>query len=221
MEKNNSKQIILSIVAVLVLVIAVVGVSYAMYTFSATGTRTSSISTSQLSIAFSDETVATLTNQYPMTDAKGHSTNTNYYTFTVVPTLASGVTFTYVLYFTEVSQTGDLDETKINFVEVDANGKAVEGYGSCSGTGDTEAACLAASGTWTLAPKVLGSYMSATNYFASRQITTAANETFRIQFWVDDTYDLTTNDNTTSNDTISNTTTAATYTFKVNVQATA
>ena len=39
MENNNKKTLILSIVGILVLVIAVVGVSFAMYSFTGTGTK--------------------------------------------------------------------------------------------------------------------------------------------------------------------------------------
>ena len=39
MDNNNKKTLILSIIGILVLVIAVVGVSFAMFTFSGTGTK--------------------------------------------------------------------------------------------------------------------------------------------------------------------------------------
>ncbi len=51
-EKNNKKALILSILGVLVLIIAVVGVSYAMYTFSASGTKENVISTGIVVINF-------------------------------------------------------------------------------------------------------------------------------------------------------------------------
>ena len=83
-EKSNKKVLILSILGVLVLIIAVVGVSYAMYTFSASGSKENVISTGVVVINFDDTDLdfnddevddasgtINLTNQYPMTDTVG------------------------------------------------------------------------------------------------------------------------------------------------------
>ncbi len=83
-EKSNKKVLILSILGVLVLIIAVVGVSYAMYTFSANGSKENVITTGIVKINFDnsdlnfdgvegDDASGTidLTNQYPMTDTVG------------------------------------------------------------------------------------------------------------------------------------------------------
>ena len=53
MEDNNKKTLILSIIGILVLVIAVVGVSFAMYSFSGTGTKQNVITTGTVSMSFS------------------------------------------------------------------------------------------------------------------------------------------------------------------------
>ncbi len=55
MQENNKKTLILSVLGVLVLIIAVVGVSFAMYSFSATGTRENVIKTGTASLDFSGE----------------------------------------------------------------------------------------------------------------------------------------------------------------------
>ncbi len=55
MQENNKKTLILSVLGVLVLIIAVVGVSFAMYSFSAAGTRENVIKTGTASISFDSE----------------------------------------------------------------------------------------------------------------------------------------------------------------------
>ena len=50
--ENNKKTLILSIVGILVLVIAVVGVSFAMYSFTGTGTKENVITTGTVSMSF-------------------------------------------------------------------------------------------------------------------------------------------------------------------------
>lgn len=95
MQENNKKTLILSVLGVLVLIIAVVGVSFAMYSFSATGTRENVIKTGTASLDFTGEgkcsleeytdykdceenggtwtgpNTITLTNEYPKTTEEG------------------------------------------------------------------------------------------------------------------------------------------------------
>ena len=84
MENNNKRTLILSIIGILVLVIAVVGVSFAMFTFSGTGTKENVIKTGSISIDFSAATENNkieITNEYPESDALGM--NEDGTTFTV------------------------------------------------------------------------------------------------------------------------------------------
>ena len=75
--ENNKKTLILSIVGILVLVIAVIGVSFAMYTFTGTGTQENVIQTGTVTMSFNPDNNFAVTNQYPMSDAKGIATNAN------------------------------------------------------------------------------------------------------------------------------------------------
>lgn len=67
-EKNNSKQVLLSIIGIAVLVIAVVGVSFAFFSYSRTGTSNNVITTGQIYMAFEEANQINLTNQFPTLD---------------------------------------------------------------------------------------------------------------------------------------------------------
>ena len=103
---NNSKQAVLSIVGIAILVIAVVGVSFAFFTYSRTGTENNLITTGKITfnsnVAAYDSTSAAsplvLTNRFPQTDADGKTnvdgTTGKAYTFTVtgqIPVTANPV----------------------------------------------------------------------------------------------------------------------------------
>ena len=70
---ENNKTMILSILGVLVLVIAVVGVSFAMYSFSAQGTKENVITTGSVSLSIDKkgQSLFTLDNVYGVDDATG------------------------------------------------------------------------------------------------------------------------------------------------------
>lgn len=78
--EDNKKTLILSIIGILVLVIAVVGVSFAMFSFSGTGTKENIIKTGTITIDFTDDTEdnqVDLDDTYPMDDSKGVDPNTD------------------------------------------------------------------------------------------------------------------------------------------------
>lgn len=66
MENNNSKQLVLSIVGIAVLVIAVVGISFAFFSYSRTGTSNNVITTGQIFMSFEETSQISLSNQFPM-----------------------------------------------------------------------------------------------------------------------------------------------------------
>ena len=53
--ENNSKQAILSIVGIAILVIAVVGVSFAFFTYSKSGTKNNVITTGKISFVYVED----------------------------------------------------------------------------------------------------------------------------------------------------------------------
>jgi len=93
--ENNSKQAVLSIVGIAILVIAVVGVSFAFFTYSRTGTTNNVITTGKIEFAYTELNELSLTNQFPQSveDGKGNDT----FNFTVsgtIPTTANAVNYT-------------------------------------------------------------------------------------------------------------------------------
>ncbi len=121
-KQNNKKTLILSILGVLILIIAVVGVSYAMYTFSASGTKENVISTGVVVINFDNSDLnfdgeegadatgqLTLTNQYPMTDdaGMGQEDPNNILGFTVSAKLSGNIKIVYDLGIDEGFTPGD------------------------------------------------------------------------------------------------------------------
>lgn len=86
---NNSKQAVLSIVGIAILVIAVVGVSFAFFTYSRTGTRNNVITTGSIVFDSDIDTVGalSLTNKFPQTNAEGASNSA--YQFRVYGTIPS------------------------------------------------------------------------------------------------------------------------------------
>ncbi len=100
MKKGTEKQIILIAVGIIVLVIAIVGVSYAAFSYSKTGTKVNSLTTGQISMSYNETSnVINLTNALPTTDTTGKAlSGTNqYFDFTVATTVQGVTTINYVI----------------------------------------------------------------------------------------------------------------------------
>lgn len=86
MGNNNSKQILLSILGVLVLIIAVIGVSFAAFSYTGIGSKTNSITTGTISMSYSEVTSGILLEDaLPISDSQGMalSGTNNVFDFTV------------------------------------------------------------------------------------------------------------------------------------------
>ena len=73
MNENSSKQVLLSVIGIAVLVVAVVGVSFAFFTHSKTGTANNTLTTGSIFFNFTEGNTINLTNQFPMADSEGES----------------------------------------------------------------------------------------------------------------------------------------------------
>ncbi len=118
---NNSKQTILSIVGIAILVIAVVGVSFAFFTYSRTGTKNNVITTGSIVFEYEEDTESALnlTNQFPQTDTAG--ANNAKFKFDVkgtVPTTANPIS--YKVYVVR----GANDDEKTRFADSEISIKA-------------------------------------------------------------------------------------------------
>ena len=131
---ENKKTLILSIVGILVLVVAVVGISFAMYTFTGTGSQTNVIQTGSITLNVAKESGNSFTfdGSYPMTDAKGVSLTENKAEVAVSATwnTTAPVTIKYDLGVEVVSEGAkiiDLTEDYVKIALVDSTGKVVVG----------------------------------------------------------------------------------------------
>lgn len=171
---NNSKQVLLSIVGVAILVVAVVGVSFAFFTYSKTGSQDNVITTGSLTFAFTDGDFINLQNQMPMSVEKGMalSGKDNVCTFTVKGNAPVGTNIGYTVYADDGEQVGTKDRLKDSEVYVTI---------AAVGTGFTPAAGVAAGTTFdNLTDGVLG----------TGTITGSGTEqtvTFTVKMWISDT----------------------------------
>jgi len=97
-EKNNSKQIILSVLGVAILIVAVIGVSFAAFTFAQAGTVANTITTGTISMSFSENVNGiSITNAMPMTDMAGmaQTGEGNIFEFTVSAAIVGTATINY------------------------------------------------------------------------------------------------------------------------------
>ena len=99
-DDNNKKTLILSILEILVWITAVVGVSFAMYKFTGTGTQENVITTGTVNMSFDNEegNNISLTNEYPMTDEyaiQSKDTHKSEFTITANLSVESSVAIAY------------------------------------------------------------------------------------------------------------------------------
>ncbi len=100
MKDNNSKQVLLSVLGVAILVVAVVGVSFAAFSYSQTGSAVNTITTGTISLTYNNPTNGiNLTNALPMTDAVGKALNEEdqYFDFTVSANIKGTATINYAI----------------------------------------------------------------------------------------------------------------------------
>ena len=189
--ENNKKTLILSILGVLVLVIAVVGVSFAMYSFSATGTTENVIQTGSVSVQYEKESVITLTNQYPMTDALGiaqEGTN-SVLTFDVTANIVGTINIKYDLALDSIAYTDEagnpvttLTDSNIKFVLT----KSADGAAPVYVQGDAEQGVTFAD----VAANTGNGYIDGKYVIDSDTFTATAKNSYVLKAWIDQDYKL-------------------------------
>lgn len=195
--ENNKKTLILSILGVLVLVIAVVGVSFAMYSFSATGTTENVIQTGSVSVQYENESVITLTNQYPMTDALGiaQEGTDSVLTFDVTANIAGTINIKYDLALDSIAYTDSegnavttLTDSNIKFVLTKSADGAAAQYVQGSATEGVTFADVAAN---TGNGYILKADNSQAGYVIDSDTFTAnAKNSYVLKAWIDQDYKL-------------------------------
>ena len=126
MEKNDSKEILFSILGIFILVILVIGVSFAAFSFSQTGEKTNTITTGIISMTYSEPNNGiNLVNALPITDKQGKvlSGTNNVFDFTVDTTIngTGNTTINYAITGVSSNSTVDDSAIKIYLTNMDDN----------------------------------------------------------------------------------------------------
>ena len=199
MKDNNSKQVLLSILGVIILIVAVVGVSFAAFSYSKTGTKVNTITTGTITMSYSETTNGiNLTNALPMTDTAGKALqgDGNAFDFTVSANITGTTTINYVITATrEASSTLADGAVKVYLTNMDSKADseilAPTKISSLQKTGSAEV---------TGAPQ--GQYVLKKDTFKA-----TGSRAYRLRMWVADDYNVTGS--------------AQTYKLRVNVYGTA
>ena len=200
---ENKKTLLFSILGVILLLVVVIGVSYAMYTFSANGTKENVISTGTVSITYSESSTITLNNAYPSTDATGSAVTGHDLVFTVNAAITGSSTISYEVGLANMTHNGNLTEDNVKF-----NLKKGETYliGTAT-TGVTIGSVKTNAGTLLTQYRLDGGTLSTANTSA----------TYTLRAWISENYNLTQGGNTTEGTTQTNTSASGEY-FKFGIQ---
>ena len=178
-NNNSSKQILLSVLGVAILVVAVVGISFAAFSYSKTGTVANTITTGTITMSYSEPTNGiNITNALPITDEVGKALkgDNNTFDFTVNATTSGNTNISYAI--TAVKDTAsDIPDSGIKVYLTSLNGedetavftpKLVSALSKTSGhaTGAADGQYLLKEGNYTATTK----------------------EQYRLRMWVDENY---------------------------------
>ena len=136
--ENNSKQAVLSIVGIAVLVIAVVGVSFAFFTYSKTGTTNNVITTGSIAFEFKETSNGlSLKNKFPQSDAEGKTNESFAFTVTgKIPTTMQPINYKVYAIKGDVpegyAEAKRLKNSEINFYATTTGGTITGGYGTAT-----------------------------------------------------------------------------------------
>jgi len=202
-QTNIRNKHVVASLFVIGLILMVIGVSYAMYTFTGTGTTENVITTGQITVAFEEQNNILIQNRYPETDAVGlASTDPNsQMTFTVSSNISGEATVNYAIGLTDIVEGATLKQDHIK-IYLTKNGSVANNFTENTG-------------------KTIKSFegYSITNYLDSHviaqgSVTGTQTDTYTLKAWIDEKYNLPTTD-TSSGNTHSNTTTTETFSFKL------
>lgn len=228
MEQNNNKRTLaLSLVAVLVLVGSVIGVAYAMFSFSATGSQTNVIKTGYVTMNYANESTINLTNALPTADSAVVESDDNTLTFDVSATINGTMTVNYDL---AIDAATIVEGTHLKKEDI-----KIKLSKSTDGT-TYNAVDLGSNNTIASRSSIAGTYASSTNASAgtgvtsyaldSGQFTATGTVKYKLTAWIDSNFALDEGiTSSTTTDTTNNTTTqtkgnvAETFKFKVKVVA--
>ena len=197
MENNNSKQMILSILGVVILVVAVVGLSFAAFSYSKTGEKVNTITTGTITMSYSEDTNGiNLSNALPMSDNQGKalSGSNNVFDFTVTATINGSGNTTINYDVTATKESGStLDDSAVKVYLT-----SIDNSADTQVLAPTKVSALTKTGSSEASGAPNGQYKLTTGTFTS-----TTTRKYRLRMWVAEDY--------------SSLSTSGTYKLRVNV----
>ena len=197
------KQNIIMGISFVLLFVMIIGVSYAAYKFSASGTKENVISTGTISMSYSQNSFIDLKNTYPKTDTYAIATKEDKSSmeFSVSMETSGTKQINYVLALTEIQEGATLKSSKVK-IYLEKEGKVVNNFETNKGQ---------------TIESFKNKYVEGLidNYAIYQDILTPSNKThhYVLTSWIDESYILPIKNETTT----SKQTNEETYKFKVKV----
>ena len=200
---SQTKRYVIPVIFVILLLVITVGLSYAMYTFTGSGTKENVIQTGHIVITFNDVNNISIQNRYPETDSEGlANTDTNsQMTFTVTSDTTGSTKVNYALGITDIQEGNTLTQYYIKIYLKKGNSVA---------TGFTEnKGKLISSFKPLYIENVMTSHVLLTDVISGSEV-----HTYTLKAWIDENYKLPSTESNTNGTHTSNTT-SETFTFKI------
>jgi len=203
----RNKQVVVSLF-VIGLILMVVGISYAMYTFTGTGTKENVITTGQITVEFAEQNNILIQNRYPETDTVGIASTDekSQMTFTVSSNIAGVATVNYAVGLAEIEEGATLTEDYIK-INLTKNGSAATGFTTTTGN------------TIKSFENETFSDLIPSHVIARGTVSGTQTDTYTLKAWIHEDYNLPTTD-TSSGKVHSSTTTSEEFSFKIKVAGT-
>ena len=186
MKDNNSKQVLLSVLGVAILVVAVVGVSFAAFSYTDTGTKVNTITTGSITMSYSEDTNGiNLTDALPMTDEQGIALTgeSNVFDFTITASVTGNATINYAIIAapedSNSSNTFVTDDTvKVYLTDTDD---------TATGNTSSDPAILSSLPASSTVSATTGAPNTADDYVLANGTYTGASESdsYRLRMWID------------------------------------
>ena len=181
--KFNSKQMmILSLVGIVILVLAVIGISFAAFNYSQTGSKENTITTGVIKMSYNNPTNGiNITNALPTSDATGKAlTGTNnVFDFSVSATISGTATINYAITATTTPATTLTD----SFVKVYLTDRGADNDEDTQVLQPTMVSSLSKTGASEASGAPSGQYILKTGTFS-----TTTTDNYRLRMWVADTF---------------------------------
>ena len=176
---SQTKRYIIPVIFVILLLVITVGLSYAMYSFTGSGTKENVIQTGHIVITFNDVNNISIQNRYPETDSEGLSnTDTNsQMTFTVTSDITGDTKVNYALGITDIQEGATLTQDYIKIYLKKGN-NVVAGFTENKGE-------LISSFKPLYIENVMTSHVLLTDVISGSEV-----HTYTLKAWIDENYKL-------------------------------